>query len=61
MSSRRKSVRVREIARNSFGPIYVLRITYTDGRRTWGVSESGMLSLFGFDRAAANEYIRRIS
>jgi hypothetical protein len=54
----RKSVNRRFISKVKFGSCYLLRITYTDGRKSWGVSTPGMLALFGSDRRAANDYVR---
>lgn len=56
--TRRKSVRARPIGRIPSGPVSILRITYRDNRRSWGVSLPGMLALFGSDRAEANRYAR---
>ena len=54
----RKLVNRKFIRNLKFGPMYILRITYADGRKTWGVSIPGLLCLFGSDRKMANDYIR---
>lgn len=57
-AARRKSVKTRAVGRLPDGPISLVRIHYTDGRRTWGVSVPGGLMLFGSDRLAPKLYTR---
>lgn len=49
MTTTRKSVRRRTVGRyhdpytgSDLGPVSVLRITYTDGRRTWGAVRASL-------------------
>lgn len=60
MTTPRKKVAKKQIGTLRTGPVYVLRITYADGRRTWGVSIPGCLALFGNDRSWANQWARRM-
>jgi len=59
MTTTRKKVQKRQVGELRLGPISVLRITYADGRRSWGVSQPGCLALFGSDRKEANRHVRR--
>lgn len=59
-ATRRKSVRCRQIGCTRLGPVSILRITYINGVRTWGVSDPGSLVLFGSDRAHANRFAREV-
>lgn len=56
----RTGVRSKRIGTLNTGPISVLRIVCADGRKSWGVSFPGHLTLFGLDRARANRYARKM-
>jgi hypothetical protein len=60
MQRRRQRVNARTIGRTNLGPVRLLRITYTDGFRSWGLSYNGSLTLFGTDRTYLNKVVRRV-
>jgi hypothetical protein len=60
LTAERKKVKLRVIGWDAqgFGPVYLARITYADGRVTWGVNFPGGSMRFGHDRSWMNQTIR---
>jgi hypothetical protein len=55
---RRERVLKRVVGSNRVGPIVLLRITYINGFKSWGVSNGG-LALFGNAKPAVRQYVQR--
>jgi hypothetical protein len=49
-NTQRKKVSKRTVGRNRYGAIVLMRVTYADGRKTWNVSNGGVLTLCGNDK-----------
>jgi hypothetical protein len=58
LTTKRKSVEKLDTKKVKWGSATLLRITYVDGRVSYGVSVPGMLALFGRGEAAARSYFQ---